>query len=74
MRLHSIETLECRLQFDKDNLKISDMCWVDRISGDFLTATAKVGALKMWNVAHQESKSMLKVSPKGVLTITPCLH
>ena len=47
---------------------------MDRISGDFITSTAKVGALKMWNVAHTESKHMLKVSPKGIVTLTPCQH
>ena len=47
MKLISLETLECRMKFEKDNLKLSALSWVDGISGDFITATEKVGALKM---------------------------
>ena len=41
------------------------------MSGDLITSTAKVGALRLWNAAHESPKDMLKVGPHGIQTITP---
>jgi hypothetical protein len=44
---------------------------MDNISGDFVSSTAKVGALRVWNAAHESPKEMIKVGPHGISAIFP---
>jgi hypothetical protein len=36
------------------------------LSGDFVTSTDKVGALKLWNVSQKAPKQIIKVGPTGI--------
>lgn len=47
------------------------MAWVDNVSGDIVTSSTKVGALKIWNAAHESNKDMIKVGPHGIHHIEP---
>ena len=40
--------------------------WRDDKSGDFITTTKKVGALRLWNVASKEPKQIIKVGSTGI--------
>ena len=37
--------------FSSNNQTINSLSWVNDKSGDFITSSKKVGALKIWNVA-----------------------
>lgn len=43
------------------------MGWIDTVSGDILTASTKVGALRIWNASNPSPKDMIKVSPHGII-------
>jgi hypothetical protein len=34
-----------------ENSSIQRVCWIDELSGDFITISNNVGAIKVWNVA-----------------------
>lgn len=63
MRLYEFEVPEPQIVFERTSTGISSVSWLDTMSGDFLTATTKVGALRLWNAAHETSKDMLKIGP-----------
>lgn len=42
------------------------MNWVDNKSGDFIVASNRVGAFRIYNVGQKESKSMAKVGVAGI--------
>lgn len=63
MLLFSTESLQCFLRFERQSHGISAMAWIDNVSGDIVTSSSKVGALKIWNAAHETNKDMIKVGP-----------
>ena len=71
MSMYAFDIPEPQIKFEKQATGISSVRWVDTMSGDMITSTTKVGALKLWNAAHESPKDMLKVGPHGILTITP---
>ena len=71
--MYAFEVADPQIIFEKQTTGISSVQWVDTMSGDMITSTVKVGALKLWNAAHETPKDMLKVGPHGILTITPSL-
>ena len=40
-----------KMEFENLNVGVSKVVWMDNVSGDFLTSSAKVGALRLWNAA-----------------------
>ena len=42
------------------------MAWIDNMSGDLITSSPKIGALKVWNVSHKSPRSTVKVGSTGV--------
>jgi len=46
IKLFSMSTNEIQMTFEKQSLGASSITWLDNISGDFLTSSVKVGALK----------------------------
>jgi hypothetical protein len=73
MKLYATDATEPRIKFQKNMTGISSIAWLDSISGDLITSTSKVGALKVWNAANIESKDMIKVGPQGIKTIVPLI-
>jgi hypothetical protein len=71
MVLYSAESDSCVMKFEKQSTGISSLAWVDNVSGDFITSSSKVGALRIWNAAHDSPKDMIKVSPHGITLIEP---
>jgi hypothetical protein len=59
------------MKFEKQSVGISSFSWLDNISGDFITSSSKVGALRVWNAAHDSPKEMIKVGPHGLVTVEP---
>lgn len=50
------------------------MTWMDNISGEIVTASTKVGALRIWSSASDTPKDMIKVGPHGIASIYPLKH
>lgn len=42
---------------------------MDNISGDIVTSSSKVGALKVWNAANEAPKDMIKIGPHGITSM-----
>ena len=53
-------------RFERQSQQFENMLWLPDKSGDFLTASAKVGVLQLWNVAQGEPKQTFKVGSRGV--------
>jgi WD40 repeat protein len=47
-----MQTEECS-NFDRQGQGIKSIAWINNMSGDFLSATEKVGTIKVWNVAQK---------------------
>jgi WD40 repeat protein len=60
------------MEFETANQGLSKACWTDNVSGDFLTSSARVGAVKLWNASQPHPKETLKVSRHGVTSIVAC--
>lgn len=46
--------------------KVNNIMWKDDKSGDFLTSTRRVGAIRVWNVASTQPKEIVKVGSHGI--------
>jgi WD40 repeat protein len=57
---------ELKFYYVKQSVGINCISWRDDKSGDFITTTRKVGALRLWNVAHKEPKQVIKVGSHGI--------
>ena len=71
MSMASLDSLQVVMNFEKQSTPISSLAWMDNISGDIVTSTSKVGALKVWNAASDSPKDMIKVGPHGITCIVP---
>jgi WD40 repeat protein len=69
MCLYSIDTLSLVMKFEKQSIGISSIAWMDNISGDIVTSSSKVGALKVWNAANEAPKDMIKIGPHGITSM-----
>ena len=47
------------------------MSWIYNMSGDFITCSLKVGALRVWNASQKTPKSTIKVGAIGIRTFEP---
>lgn len=59
------------IHFERQTQEYSAVAWADNISGDFITANSKVGALRLWNASMESPKEIIKVSPLGIVSICP---
>jgi WD40 repeat protein len=59
------------MAFEKSSQDFTDFSWVDNISGDFITCSTKVGALKLWNASNASQKDTIKVVPQGIVSMHP---
>lgn len=60
------------MEFESSQSGVSKVCWMDNVSGDFITTSARVGAIKIWNAAQPQPKEMLKVSRHGIISVVGC--
>lgn len=60
------------MEFESQPHGISNLCWMDNVSGDFITTSTKVGAIRIWNAAQAQPKEMIKVSRHGIISVIPC--
>jgi hypothetical protein len=51
MRLFEMENEEEKFSFERQGAGNKSLCWINNMSGDFITSTDKVGALRIFNVA-----------------------
>eukprot|EP00826_Nyctotherus_ovalis_P013547 TRINITY_DN13688_c0_g1_i12.p1 TRINITY_DN13688_c0_g1~~TRINITY_DN13688_c0_g1_i12.p1 ORF type:complete len:273 (-),score=63.29 TRINITY_DN13688_c0_g1_i12:218-1036(-) len=56
------------LTFDRQGTPVRTMNWVHDTSGDFITSSLKMGAIKLWNASQKTPKQTIKVGTKGIQT------
>lgn len=39
---------------------------MDNVSGDLISSSTKMGALRVWNASNASPKDMIKVGPHGI--------
>lgn len=64
----SLEERKVINYFEKN--EASSVSWIDTISGEFITSSNKVGALKLWSASQQSHKEMIKVAPQAIVSMT----
>ena len=69
--MYGTDDKKVRMSFSSMQTGISAVNWLDNISGDFLVAAPKTGAVKIFNAANQNHKEIVKVSKHGILSILP---
>jgi len=52
--------------FDKQPQSIKSLAWARAQPGNFVTATDRVGVLRLWNVSQRAPLAQIKVGPAGV--------
>ena len=60
LALYDGESEEEKQSYERQGAGTKSIAWIDNMSGDFLTSTDKVGALRIWNVAQKAPKAMAK--------------
>lgn len=57
--------------FDKQNqIPISGLSWIDWTAGNYITANAKSGSVRVWNASQSSSLTTIKVAHTGIHTLT----
>ena len=54
------------IDFDRQGIGVSQVRWIDNMSGNFITTSSKVGALRLWNASLKTPKSIIKVGSTGI--------
>ena len=67
--LYAIDEAPIKMEFERQTGGISKVCWLDNVSGDFATSSAKMGTLRVWNAANPKPKDIIKVNQFGILNI-----
>lgn len=57
--------------FERQGQGINCVSWIDNMSGDLVTSSPKIGALKVWNASHSRPRSTVKLGVTGVKSILP---
>ncbi len=52
--------------FEKQNLPISSISWMDWTAGNFISTNTKTGVIKVWNASQQQPLDIIKVSKIGI--------
>lgn len=52
--------------FERQTAGIQSLLWINDKSGDFITTSKTVGALRIWNVAQKTPKKMVKIVSSGI--------
>ncbi len=52
--------------FERQSAGVRAVSWLYNMSGDFLTCSQKVGALRVWNASQKAPKSVMKVGATGI--------
>lgn len=55
--------------FEKQSQAIRSLAWAKAQPGNFVSATDRVGLLKLWNVSQRSPMSQIKVGTSGVLCV-----
>ena len=71
LALYDVESEEEKQSYERQGAGTKSIAWIDNMSGDFITSTDKVGALRIWNVAQKAPKAMAKVGVTGVNHMLP---
>jgi hypothetical protein len=45
---------------------------MDSVSGDFISSSTKLGAIKIWNAAQTQAKEIIKISRHGIISVVAC--
>lgn len=55
-----------RSKFERQTSGVQSLLWINDKSGDFITTSRTVGALRVWNVAQKTPKKMVKIVSSGI--------
>lgn len=55
-----------RSVFERQSAGVQSLLWINDKSGDFISTSKTVGALKIWNVAQKTPKKMVKITSSGI--------
>jgi WD40 repeat protein len=66
LSLYAKHEKEPKMIFDQQQQTVTQVQWLDNISGDFVSIYANLGVLRIWNAAQSAPKQMIKVSPHGI--------
>lgn len=55
--------------FEKQNVSITSIAWMDWTAGSFVSTNSKTGTLKMWNASQRQPLSTVRASSTGILSI-----
>ncbi|KAK2963213.1 putative WD repeat protein 17 [Blattamonas nauphoetae] len=56
-------------QFDRESGGINDICWIPWEPGSFVTASARAGILKFWNVSQKQPVGQVVVGQSGLRSL-----
>ena len=70
--LFTMDEAQPKMIFEKQAIGVTNVVWLDNVSGDFLTVSKKVGALRIWNASSPIPKRIIKLSNNGILGVMPC--
>ena len=73
LALYSPEREEPVIIFERQSTGVNSVAWLDNISGDLISSSCKMGALRIWNASNASPKDMIKVGPHGIVNMQP-LH
>ena len=71
LQLYSKSEKQPKIVFEQQQQPVTQVQWLDNVSGDFVSIYANLGVLRIWNAAQASPKQMIKVSPFGILSIHP---
>jgi hypothetical protein len=57
---------EWKFVYEQQQMKVNKIAWREDKSGDLITSSRKVGALRLWNAAQEQPKQIVKVGSHGV--------
>jgi len=52
--------------FERQGVSINCLSWMYNMSGDFITTSEKIGALRIWNASQKSSKTVIKTGSLGI--------
>ncbi len=70
MRLFEAGSEKASFEFDPQGIGVRCIAWVNDMSGDFVTCTDKVGAIRVWAASQKTHKAVLKVGATGIRSIS----
>ena len=66
LKLFEADKTTASVTFERQSTGVRCIQWMYNMSGDFITSSEKVGALRVWNASQKASKTVAKVGATGI--------